>query len=355
MSLNETLAQLDRDWLDEVLRDGGHNQSKVTGLRVEPVALSGATTDMARLNITYADVGAGPETLVAKIRGTKPVQVQMDQAMGLFERERRFYTEFAAKVPVHTASLFHAGDGDTTPLLLEDLGALRMGEQRQGLAVDDAAALMDSLATMHAGFWQSPALAAEWLVSPTEGIYCQMIAQVVASGAPAAAERFDGEVSSATLAAMMDAAQDWNRVLQRCAEGPHTLTHNDCRLDNVFFSDSPGGRTVTPYLIDWQVPAGTRGTQDVANLLAGSMNIDDLAQHWEMLVARYHDGLLAGGVTDYTRQECIEHYRQSVIYPLGQGLAMLGALDTGDGRGVGEISVLRCLKHIEALDSFATL
>ena len=112
---------------------------------------------------------------------------------------------------------------------------------------------------------------------------------------------------------------------------------------------------MTPYLIDWQVPARTRGTQDVANLLAGSMNVDDLATHWEALLMRYHDGLLAGGVRGYSQQQCIQHYRQSVVYPLGQGLALLGSLDTGDGRDLGEISVLRCLKHIESLDAFSTL
>jgi hypothetical protein len=355
MSLSETLENLDRDWLDGILRDGGNNQSKVTELQVEPLALSGATTDMARLRITYADVGAGPESLVAKIRGKKPVQVQMDHAMGLFERERRFYTELADLVPVHTARPYYAGDGDVTPLLLQDLGGLRMGEQRRGLAIDDAAAMMDSLAAMHAKFWQSSTLSADWLVSPTDGVYCQMICQVVASGAPAAAERFAGNVSDATLAAMNDAAQDWDQVLRRCAEGPHTLAHNDCRLDNVFFGSSPADHTVRPYLVDWQVPASTRGTQDVANLLAGSMNVDELAEHWERLVLRYHDGLLAGGVRDYSRQQCVEHYRQSVVYPLGQALALLGALDTGDGRNLGEISTLRCLKHIESLDAFSTL
>lgn len=355
MSLNETLEKLDRTWLDGVLRDGGYSPSRVTDLRVEPVALSGATTDMARLRITYADPdAAGPQSLVAKIRGGKPVQVQMDQAMGLFERERRFYLELADLVPVQTATLFHAGDGDSTPLLLQDLGGLRMGDQRDGLAVDDAAAMMDSLAALHARFWQSPELKADWLVSPTEGVYSQMIVQVVVSGAPAAAERFAGRVGDDTLAALTDAVHDWSHVLKRCAEGPHTLTHNDCRLDNVFFEDLSSG-TIAPYLIDWQVPAATRGTQDVANLLAGSMNVEDLAQHWEGLVGRYHDGLLAGGVTDYSRQQCVQHYRQSIVYPLGQGLALLGALDTGDGRGLGEISVLRCLKHIEALDAFSTL
>lgn len=355
MSLNETLERIDRAWLDGVLRDAGHIRSAITDLRVEPVALSGATTDMARLHITYADEGAGPESLVAKIRGGKPVQVQMDQAMGLFERERRFYEELATRVPVHTATLYYAGDGDTTPLILQDLGRMRMGDQQRGLAVDDAAAAMDSLAALHARFWQSPELAADWLVSPTEGVYSQMIVQVVESGASAVAERFAGQVGAATMAAVVAAAQGWNHVLKRCAEGPQTLTHNDCRLDNVFFDGPPAIPAITPYLIDWQVPAVTRGTQDVANLLAGSMNSEDLAQHWEALVTRYHDGLVAGGVGDYTRAQCMAHYRQSVVYPLGQGLAMLGALDTGDGRAVGEISVLRCLKHIEALDAFETL
>jgi len=351
VALNETLERLDRTWVDRVLREGGRSQGTVAGVRIEQVALSGATTDMARLHISYVESDAtGPQSLVAKIRGAKPVQVQMDQAMGLFDRERRFYTEFADHVPVNTPALFYGGDGDTTPLLLQDLGGMRMGDQQHGLSVEDAAAMMDTLAALHAKFWRSPELSAEWLVSPTEGLYCQMIAQVVGSGAPAVAERFSGRVSDATLAAVTAAAKDWSRVLTRCAEGPQTLTHNDCRLDNIFFDGSG-----TPYLIDWQVPATTRGTQDVANLLAGSMNIDDLADHWEGLVSRYHDGLVAGGVSDYSRQQCVEHYRQSIIYPLGQGMALLGALDTGDGRDLGEISVLRCLKHIEALDAFTTL
>lgn len=356
VTVNETLERIDRAWLDGVLRDGGHHQSNITDVRVEAVAISGATTDMARLRITYADAdSAGPESLVAKMRGSKPVQVQMDRAMGLFDRERKFYADLATRVPVRTAALMYAGDGDTTPLILQDLGELRMGDQRRGLEVDDAAAMMDSLAALHAAFWQSPELDADWLVSPTEGVYSQTIVQVVTSGAAGVVARFAGRVGDGTLAAVADAVQNWNHVLQGCAEGPRTLTHNDCRLDNIFFDDAPASGTVTPYLIDWQVPAVTRGTQDVANLLAGSMDSADLERHWESLLTRYHDGLVAGGVSDYTHQQCVQHYRQSIIYPLGQGLAMLGALDTGDGRGLGEISVLRCLKHIEALDAFATL
>lgn len=113
-------------------------------------------------------------------------------------------------------------------------------------------------------------------------------------------------------------------------EGPRTLIHNDARLDNlIFLADR------TPCLIDGQVVTLGRGTQAIANLLAGSMDGDDLSAHWERLVRRYHDRLLEGGVSGYSYDQCVEHYRQSVGYPLGASMALIGAMDIGDGRGLG--------------------
>jgi aminoglycoside phosphotransferase (APT) family kinase protein len=139
-------------------------------------------------------------------------------------------------------------------------------------------------------------------------------------------------------------------VLARCADGPQTLVHSDVRLDNLFFA-SDGA----PVFIDWQLLSRTRGTQDVGNLLAGSMESGDLAANWERLLRRYHDRLVAGGVSGYSFDECVEHYRVNVIYPLGAGMALIGMMDIGDGRGLGDAIVVRCLKHIADLDSFGAL
>jgi hypothetical protein len=349
--LSPKLAAIDAAWLDEALRAGGHSEAAVESVAVEPMAFTGATTDMGRLRIEYRDDGRpGPATVIAKIRGTRDVQVQMDQAMGLYAREAHFYETFADDVPVKVPACFHIGDGDQHPLLLEDLGALRMGDQIDGITVADAEAVLDVLGDLHSAFWESEALGQPWLVSPASGLYAQMIVQLVSSGAPALAERFAGKAPDSVIDAVVDAAPNWGDVLARCAEGPPTLVHNDCRLDNVFF-----GADGVPRFIDWQILARTRGTQDVGNLLAGSMDSAELTANWERLVRRYHDRLLAGGVKGYSFDQCVEHYRQNVIYPLGAGMALIGIMDIGDGRGLGDAIIIRCLNHIAELDSFAAV
>ena len=352
MELSPKLAALTAEWLTGVLREGGHTEAAVSELTVEPVAFTGATTDMGRLRMTYESAAGatGPTSLIAKIRGTRDVQVQMDTAMGLYAREAHFYGTYAEEVPVSVPTCFFIGDGDTYPLLLEDLASMRMGDQMDGLTVADAERMMDTLGDLHAQFWDSPALDQPWLVSPAEGVYAGMIVQLVSSGAPALAERYADRAPDEVLNAVVRQAPNWGEVLSRGAEGPPTLVHNDCRLDNIFFA-SDG----TPCFIDWQILARTRGTQDVGNLLAGSMNTDDLSANWEPLLRRYHDRLVAGGVSGYSFDQCVDHYRQNILYPLGAGMALIGVMDIGDGRGLGDAIIVRCLNHIAELDSFAVL
>jgi hypothetical protein len=347
----DRFANLDPAWLNAALARLGADAPEVVSVEVASVTFTGATTDMARLRISYAEDGnPGPSTLIAKARGLRDLQRQMDQAMGLFEREARFYASFADQVPVRTPRCWFVGDGDTAPLLLEDLGDQRMGDQMEGMALTDAEAMMDALADLHAAFWESDRLVEPWLAAPAEGAYAAMISQLVASGAATLAERFSDCVSTELMSTIVDWSGNWTGILARLVEGPQTLIHNDTRLDNLFFL-----RDGTPCLIDWQITGRSRGTQDVGNLLAGSMDGDDLSTHWEALLRRYHDRLVEGGVSAYSYNQCVEHYRQSVIYPLGAGMALLGAMDIGDGRGLGDRIVTRCLRHIAELDSFKAL
>lgn len=349
MSGPDRITNLELSWLQRAL--GAHVSAPVVSFEAHPVSFAGATTDMARLVITYAtDDTAGPSSLIAKLRGQRDVQRQMDQAMGLYQREARFYATLADQVPVRTPRCWAVGDGDTTPLLLEDLDGLRMGDQIEGMALLDAESMMDALADMHAAFWESDQLGQPWLAAPAEGRYADMISQLVASGAPVLAQRYHDQVSTELMSMILHHAADWNYILTQLAKGPQTLIHNDTRLDNLFFL--PDG---TPCLIDWQIVARSRGTQDVGNLLAGSMNGDDLSKHWERLLRRYHNRLVAAGVSGYSFEHCLRHYRQSVIYPLGAGMALLGAMNIGDGRGLGDRIVSRCLRHISEIDAFAAL
>jgi aminoglycoside/choline kinase family phosphotransferase len=276
----------------------------------------------------------------------------MDAALGIFARERFFYAEVASLLPIATPTCYFAGDGDDEPLLLEDLGALRMGDQVAGLSQADAERLVDALAALHAAFWERPVPGDEpWTVSLRDPMFAGMLTQLIASGVPALKERYAGRVPGGVLAALEQAAPDWADVLARCDEGPRTLVHNDFRLDNLFFQ--PDG---TPVAIDWQIPAATRGTQDVAYLLSGSFQPDALVDAWEPLLRRYHDALGGHGITDYAWEDCRRHYRQSLLYTLAPGVAMLGAMAiAGDERGLADALVLRTLKHAADLDAFDTL
>jgi hypothetical protein len=346
----QSLRALDADWFTTVLRDGGHAEATVTDVTPEPMSFTGAVADMCRFRLTYDDGGAGPASIVGKIRGAEEIRIAMDAAMGLYEREGRFYSDLADRVPARSPRCYHVGDGTATPLLLEDLGTLRTGDQMRGLTVADAERIVDVLADLHAKFWNAPEIEAKWLASPAEGAFAGMIVQLVTSGVDALQRRYADRAPDGALDAVAELAPRWGEVLAACAEGPQTLVHNDCRLDNIFFADDG-----TPVFVDWQIPARTRGTQDVGNLLAGSMDAEDLKANWEPLLRRYHDRLVAQGVEDYGWEECREHYRQTILYPLGAGIALLGSLDIGDARGLGDAIVLRALEHTADLDSFSTV
>jgi hypothetical protein len=338
------LAALGPEWFGEVL---GADVETVT---IERVALSGATTDMARVHLTYSGGAAGPPTVITKITGTDEVRAGMDAAMGLFAREGRFYREFADEVPVRSPRCHHVGDGSRTPLVLEDLAGLRAGDQIEGVAVADAERVIDSIAQLHARFWEAPELSGDWLVQPAEGPFAAMVAQLVGSGVEALQQGFAEQAPPGVLDAVAEHAPDWGAVIAKGTEGPHTLVHGDCRLDNIFF-----GADGEPVLIDWQIPADTRGTQDVAYLLAQSMDPGLLDANWEQLLRRYHERLGEHGVGGYSWDQCLTHYRQNVPYALGAGMALLGAMDIGDGRGLGEAIVSRTLRHIGAIDAFGAL
>ncbi|OHV06906.1 hypothetical protein BKN37_00230 [Mycobacterium talmoniae] len=330
--------------MDRVLREGGHTGARVTAVTPEPLASSGATTEMARLRLEYADGEPGPASLVGKLRGQDDLRRQIDAAMGLFDREVRFYRGLAGDLPVDTAAVFHTGDGHQTPLLLEDLAGLRLGDQAAGLSVSDAEQCLDALAALHAAYWQSPTLQTPWLTNPCEGMFRQMTAQLMVSGVGA----LDAYASSGQRGQIPTDPARWEKLIARLGDGPHTLVHNDCRLDNIFFRHD--GR---PVVVDWQTLATARASMDVANLLGGSMEPDDLSTNWERLLRRYHDGLVQGGVEGYSFDELLLHYRQNLIWPLGQGLALIGALKTNDTRGVGPKNVMRALAHVAELDAFA--
>src|SRR5215470_6851962 len=310
-------------WLTTVLRAAAVAEAAVLEIQAVPLGVASAAGDLARLSLAYEPGRPlGPATIIAKAPGSGQAQRAMEAAMGLFARERYVYAELASALPVRLPRCYHPGDpGKQEPILLEDLRALRAGDQVTVLG------------------WADPALGA-------------MVTQLVTSGVAALRQRYAHRVPGRILTAIADAAPNWAGVLRRCAEGPQTFVHNDFRLDNIFFQ--PDGE---PVVIDWQLAGRCRGTQDLAYLLSGSMPADTLRDCCDVLLRRYHARLSAAGVRGYDLNQCRFHYRQSLLYTLAPGIAMLGQMQFrgGDARRLADTLVLRTLTHASDLDAFATL
>jgi hypothetical protein len=339
---------LSPDWFTERLG------TAVEAVSLTPVAVASAAGSLARAELSYAVEGSGPRFVILKGRGDTDNQRVMESALGLSAREQLFYSRIADALPVATPRCYFVGEvGGPEPLVLEDLADLRAGDQVAGLTVPDTECLIDVLAVLHARYWDTepPGGDPDRLISWTDPTIAGMLTTLVCSGLDNLRERYSGRVAERVLDAVAAAAPEWDRVLARCAEGPQTFVHNDFRLDNIFFT--PDGR---PVVIDWQLAGRSRGTQDVSYLLSGSMTEDSLRGSWRDLLGRYHTGLVSNGVRGYSFDQCLRDYRQSLLYTIAPGIAMLGQMQlAADERGLADALVRRTLVHADELDAFGTL
>ncbi|MGH8966900.1 MAG: phosphotransferase, partial [Actinomycetes bacterium] len=91
------------DWLTAALGVG-----PVSGFSFERIG-TGQMSECYRVSLTYAEGSAGPGSVVLKVAATDPSSRQTGLALGLYEREVRFYTDIApALAPGPVAPCYHA-------------------------------------------------------------------------------------------------------------------------------------------------------------------------------------------------------------------------------------------------------
>ena len=106
----------------------------------------------------------------------------------------------------------------------------------------------------------------------------------------------------------------WERRLPHLRQ---TIRHGDPHFWNLLYPlDRERGRT---YIVDWQTYARSSFAWDLAHFLVLRVPRRTRARD-AVLVRRYHDRLLAGGVTGYSWETCWHEYRllaaEQVVYPL---------------------------------------
>lgn len=294
----------------------------------------GILGELARLHLTYADGASGPATVIAKCQAVAPENRFLAQAMGFYLREVNFYREVAASLPINVPRAYHADaadDGCPFVLVIDDIVGARTPDQIAGITVEEAGQILDTVAALHAAFWDSDQLAEmTWLPPMNNPMY--------AAGQPMALERlplfldrFGTRIGDEMCRVIDTVCHHYVDLLNHVADRDHvTFTHTDCRAENYLFGGAPGDDAVT--MIDFQLSTRHVGPWDVANLLGGSMDADLRRAHEADLMARYHTALIDRGVAGYSLDQCWDDYRMSLLQMCSASV-IVSDLQGGNERG----------------------
>lgn len=314
--------QLTAQWCTEALRASGvlgdSAVVEVTATSLGPDT-PGFFGVLSRLHLTYDTPGAGPATVVAKRNSPEEFNRAIASSMGYYERECRVYRDFAPHLPLRLANTYYASlDGDRFVLLMEDLGAARVGRQSSETSPDDVAAALDEIAVLHGrylGFERSDELA--W-IGPLDANAAVFDA--------ALSTRWPGFVEHASDTVQPEALKAAERLVGHMAEvfaqfmtGTVTIVHGDFRIDNVLFDLPP--EPVRPLIIDWQAIAVGQGVFDAAQLIALSLEPATRRHAERDLLDRYARGVEAESGVTVSRDDLYEAYRLALAFPLALGIA----------------------------------
>jgi hypothetical protein len=277
---------LSAEWLSAAIGAGG-----VSGFTVERIG-TGQMSECYRVALSYATGQQGPASVVLKVAATDPVSRGTGHALGLYEREVRFYSEVAPGLGERSGgpiarcydTAYEPETGFFT-LLLDDAAPAEVGDEIRGATIADAKLALTQLGRLHAPLIGSEALAdAEWLNRETP-VNQELITALYAGFADRYADEITGDQREVCerLVASFDAyvAQEADRV--------KGLVHGDYRLDNMLFGQPGSLRELT--VVDWQTVTWGPPMTDVAYFLGCALTEADRRAHYDDLLAAYHRGL----------------------------------------------------------------
>jgi hypothetical protein len=319
-------ADVTAGWLSAVLA------ADVDTVDVAPIG-TGQTGATYRVSATYAtDLQGLPATFAVKLPAQDDT-VRERVALGYLS-EVEYYSRVADNMRIPVPRCFHcdiSDDGADFVLLLADMAPAVQGDQIAGCTPREAGLAVDALAGLHGPSWCDP----EWLklsaiVMPKPGdrAAANGLGEVSKMAADITIEKLGTRMSAQdqeTLTTAMGLVGPWLLAEPK----RFALMHGDYRLDNMLFD--PDRTRIT--VVDWQTMGVGLPARDLAYFTATSLAPEVRAEIEEGLVARYHEALVAYGVTDYDVDACWRDYRLGVVQaPLitGLGFAFAASTERGD-------------------------
>ncbi|HVQ53055.1 MAG TPA: phosphotransferase, partial [Mycobacterium sp.] len=251
---------------------------------------TGQMSECYHVGLTYADGDSGPTSVVLKVAATDPVSRQTGLALGLYEREVRFYTDIAPAINGPVAPCHHAAfDSETGAfhLLLGDAGPAVVGDEIRGATVEQSTLALTELGRMHAPLLGDTTMAnAEWL-NRESPLNQALIGQLYAGFF----QRYRDQIAPEhrEVCERLVASFDAYIASEDGAQRAHGLVHGDYRLDNMLFGQDGADRLLT--VVDWQTVTWGPAMTDVAYFLGCALPDQLRRAHYDALLQAYHAAL----------------------------------------------------------------
>ena len=289
--------EINAEWLGQQL---GHH---VDGLEIEPLGVpQGFTSNTMRLK-PRGPSSELPSSLILKIDSEDPSSREMALKLNCFRREVGFYRTFAPDISSLVPFIYATGNGSSDEgrwLLMEDLSAMKVGNQVRGVTADATCLVLDAIAQVQARFWNAPSLHGyDWL--PDHQFWFQGSTEILSSFHSNFLSDYELRVEPEALRAIEFVIENSQAIDGKMAQRPSTLVHGDLRVENVLFATCSTQRSVV--LIDWGTPTRSIAAMDLAYLVGGSVPMPARRGRLRDLCASWHQSLVKYGVTDYTLED----------------------------------------------------
>jgi len=320
---------LTTEWLTLALCDGTRGAA-VTGFELG--ARNDGTSARRTLQVSYNDTGREACLLEALFTKSGPTFLNrmVGAGAGLARVESSFYAHVRPLLDIETpATLYSAYDpvSHRQLLITDDVTVTRgasFGDARdRTLTRDQAEQIIDTLATLHARFWEAPLrrMYGSWLQNSYEVTTTLNVTIGAAARILSGFERARAVIPPAVYARRAEV----HPALMRSQElnvttGPQTFLHGDVHPGNWYITgDGHLG------LYDWQLSVHGGPARDLAYALSTHLTIEQ-RRNWERdLLDRYLNQLDHAGIkTDLTLDELFLSYRQQVCYAMLAWLATIG-------------------------------
>ncbi len=270
---------------------------------------TGQMSECYRIALQYAGDAAGPSSVVLKVAASDPVSRQTGFALGLYEREVRFYAEVAPRLVGPIAPCYHASfdaDAGTFALLLGDAGPAEVGDEIEGTSVQRARLAVSELGRLHGPAIGDQTLAgAAWLNRESPIGQAQLAALYAGF-----TERYESRITPRHREVCDRLIASFDAYLAADAHGPQGLVHGDYRLDNMLFGTPDADRPLT--VVDWQTVSWGPAMTDLAYFLGCALQVPLRRVHADELIACYHTAL--GPATTLTLDDVRDGVRRQSFF-----------------------------------------